>query len=240
MSSDTVSTDHVAATPAAGPSRGGSLRFNALGGIGFVALQMVSIVLEGTPPRTDAPAADIAAYFRDHAGSIKGAELVGAIGVIALLAWLVGWWQMSHDGEDVGRMTVATAALGVTLTLALLHGALLATAALRAEALGPQTLPLFTLSYVVILTGGVGLVAFLALAAGVNHRVHAFPRWTDAVAVISAAAFLVGTIGTASTATALEVFGYVSFLAWCVWIIATAVSMWRGPARFSPPPASST
>ena len=153
------------------------LRRSAIGGIVFVVLQLVSIVLEGTPPRTDAAAADVTAYFRQHAGSIEVAELVGALAMIGLLWWLVGWWRVAHNGanDEAACVTVASIALSIALTLALLHGALFATASLRADALGSQTLGLFILSYVVILTGGVGLFAFLTLAASVNRRTRRFP-----------------------------------------------------------------
>src|SRR2546429_7583587 len=59
----------------------------ALAGLAFVVLNVAGTLAAGSPPATDAPAAKVAAFFRDNASVIKAEQLLGALGVVALFWW---------------------------------------------------------------------------------------------------------------------------------------------------------
>ncbi len=224
----------VTANPIPVPEGASGPRGAAVGGVMFVLLSVTSAFLPGAPPATDASAAKIAAYFRDHAGAVKAQQFIGGLGVIALLWWFGSLWRMMSraEGERPRLSVVAAASLVAGVTLAMLSGALTAAAAIRIGSIGEGSQLLWTLSMVVISTAGFCISTFLVAVCLLNHRTGIAPAWTNYLGGAAALAFLVGSLGSATDANAVNVFNFVAFLAWSVWIVAVSVSMWRRtPAR---------
>jgi hypothetical protein len=208
-------------------------RYAAVGGIVFVVMNVIGALLPGSPPAADASAAKITEYFKDHTGAIEAAQIFLGVGVIGLVWWFGSLWRMMVRAED-GRprmAVVALLALSATAGLALLSGALTSATALRIDDVGGGSRFFYLLAGVIIATTGFGVVAFLGAVCALNYRTNFMPQWITYLGWLVAAGFLGGSLGSASDNTAFLVLGFISFLAWCVWIISVSVVMWRGESR---------
>jgi len=210
-------------------------RWAAVGGLVFVATNVVGAFLPGTPPATDDPSAKITKFFADHDTAIKVQTLLLGIGVVGLLWWFGSLWRMMSraEGERPRLTVVAAVALGLSGAVAMSAAAMTATAAFRVSELGDGTAVFFTLSNVLFGLAGFAIVAHLAAVSALNFEKKFMPAWVNIIGWIAAAAFLVGTLVIVSDANAFATFGLISFLAWCVWILAVSSFMWRGSAASS-------
>ena len=68
----------------------------------------------------------------------------------------------------------------------------------------------------------------LSAVCALNYRTKFLPMWTSYLGWLAAAGFLFSTGGSASGRNVFGVTGFVSFLVWCVWILAVSTFMWRG------------
>lgn len=206
-------------------------RSAAVGGFLFVVLNVIAAFAPGTPPASDASAARIAAYFRDHGGAVKAQLLLGGIGIAALLWWSGALWRIISRAEDGGPRLAVVAAVSLTtgLTLALVSGIATSTAAIRLGS-GDTAQLLFGMSLVAIAAGGIAIAAFLVATGVVTYRTQVVPRWTSYLGWAAALAFLVGGIGTVTDSNAVNLIGLAAFLIWCVWIVVMSVFMWRDGA----------
>lgn len=200
----------------------------AIGGFAFAFLTLSAIGIQrGESPASNAPAATVAAFFRDHAGRIKLSEAVAAAGLGALIWWFAAVWRIVRSEEQSALPIVAAVGLGVGLALGFVDITFTGTAALGASSLGNSELQLLNqASIVAILLSGFGIGAFVAATCMVNVRIQAFPAWTNYVGFVSAAGWFVGaTAVTATSSAAVLSAGYAAFVVWCVWIVALSVSM---------------
>src|SRR6185369_13465006 len=119
-------------------------------GVVFVVTSVASTFLPGAPPASDASAAKVAAYFQDHTGAIKAQQLVGAVGIVALLWWAGALWRFLSRAEGgQPRLTVVAAlSLVAGLALAMLNGVLNSTAAIRVDAANEFSHLLWSMSLV--------------------------------------------------------------------------------------------
>jgi hypothetical protein len=210
-------------------------RYAAVGGIVFVVLTVIGALLPGSPPASDASAAKIVKFFRDNAGAIQAAQVFGGAGIIGLIWWFGSLWRMMVRAED-GRPRMAVVALvglGVGAAMVLVSGAISSATALRINDVDVQSRFLYLLAGVLIATGGFGIVAFLGAVCALNYRTNFMPQWLTYLGWLVAAGFLVGSLGSASDSTAFIVFGFLSFILWCIWIVGTSVVMWRGEGRIA-------
>ena len=147
-------------------------------GFAFVVLNVVGTFLPGSPPASDASTAKIAAYFRDHSGAIKAQLLLGGLGIAALMWWFGALWRILSraEGERPRLAVVAAVSLVTGLTLALLNGAINATAAIRA--VNADTTHLFySFSLVVIAAAGFGIGTLLIATSAVTYRARVTAPW---------------------------------------------------------------
>jgi hypothetical protein len=215
----------------------GSSRTAAAAGFAFVVLNVTGTFLPGVPPASDASAAKVAAYFRDHSGAIKAQQLLGGLGIVALMWWFGALWRVLSraEGERPRLAIVAAIALASGLGIALFSGAITATAAIRVDDVNTTHL-LWSLSLVGFATAAFAIGTFLVAACIVTYRANIAPRWTSYLGWVAAAAFLVGSLGTVSDSNAINSAGLVAFLAWCLWTLALSVVMWRGTTAPSAEP----
>jgi hypothetical protein len=212
-----------------------SSRTAAAAGFVFVVLNVTGTFLPGAPPASDASAAKAAAYFRDHSGAIKAQQLLGGLGIVALMWWFGALWRvLSRAESERPRLAVVAAiALASGLGIALFSGAITATAAIRVDDVDTTHL-LWSLSLVGFATAAFAIATFLVAACVVTYRANIAPRWTSYLGGLAAVAFLVGSLGTVSDSNVINSTGLVAFLAWCVWTLSMSVVMWRG----TPPPSA--
>jgi hypothetical protein len=211
-------------------------RSAAIAGVAFVVLNVAATFAPGTPPASDASAGEVASYFRDHSGAIKAQLLLGGLGIAALMWWFGALWRVLSraEGERPQLAIVAAIALASGLTLALISGAMTATAAIRVDDVETTHL-LWSLSLVGFATAGFGIGTFLVTTCLLAYRADIAPRWTSYLGWAAGLAFLVGTLGTVSDSNVINSIGLVAFLAWCAWILSVSVGLWRGTTAPSAP-----
>jgi hypothetical protein len=226
----TVTTAPIGAqstTTTTGTSKS-AFRTAAGAGIAFVVLDVVGTFLPGAPPASDASTAKIAAYFHDHASGIKGQLFVGTLGIVALLWWFGALWRLLSRIEDERPQLamVAAVSLAVGVVLAIVSTAIITGAAMHAVS-AETTRAMYAISLVTVAAGGIAIAVFIGASCAVLYRSSAVPRWTNYVGLLAALVFLVGGFGTVTDANAVNMLGLVAFIAWCLWILAISVVMWR-------------
>jgi hypothetical protein len=206
-------------------------RTAALGGIAFVALNVVGSLLPGSPPGTDDTAAEIGKYFRDHDSALMIGQALSAFGTIGLAWWFGSLFRRMRAAEGGNPRLSVVALLGLALggATAMASGAVTSAAAMRIDEIGDGGAQLlFALSMTMIGMSAFGVIVFLGAAAALNYRARVFPAWTNYLAWLAAAAFVVGGLSVASDSAAFGTIGFVGFLVWSVWIVAISLLMWRG------------
>jgi hypothetical protein len=225
----TTITENSTTSLRAAPEESPWHRSSAVGGIAFVVLSVTSFLLPGAPPASDASAARVAAYFKDHAGGIKAQNLIGGLAIIALVWWFGGVWHLisraEHDHPRFG--VVGAISLGIGLTLAIVGGVFASTAAIRVESIGEGTQLLWTLSVVAFAGSSIGMSTFLGSMCVFNFRARVLPAWTNYLGALGALAFLGGTSGMATDANLTSVLNNAGFLLWSAWILTVSVVMWQ-------------
>jgi hypothetical protein len=134
------------------------------------------------------------------------------------------------EGERPRLTIVAAVSLAGGVALAMISGAITATAALRIDNSDAILRLLWSFSLVGFATAAFAIATFLIAAGAVSYRTKVMPRWTSYLGWAAALAFLVSSIGTVSDSSVINIFGLVAFLIWCVWILAVSAFMWRGTA----------
>jgi hypothetical protein len=203
-------------------------RTAAAAGIAFVVLSVASTFAAGSPPASDASAAKIAAYFRDHSGGIRSQLLLGGLGLAALFWWFGTLWRTLSRAEHERPRLASVAALGLAIggALALLNGAIVATAAIRVDDVATTHL-FYSFSLVAISAAGIGIGTFLLATSLVTYRTRIMPVWISSLGFVAALAFFGSSLGAVTDAPAIFVLGFVAFFVWCVWIVAVSITMWR-------------
>jgi hypothetical protein len=85
------------------------------------------------------------------------------------------------------------------------------------------------LSSVLLSSSAFGLVAALSAINALSLRTKMLPQWLTYAGMLAAVLFLVGSIGSATDAAAIMIFGLIGFLVWCVWILGVSYEMWKNP-----------
>ena len=145
-------------------------------------LDVVGSFLPGTPPASDASAAKVATYFRDHSSGIKAQLLIGGLGIAALMWWFGTLWRMLSraEGERPRLAIVAAVSLVTGLVLALVSSAINSAVAIHPADVATTYL-FFSFSLIVIAAGGLGIGVFLLAACTVTYRAGLTPRWVSYV-----------------------------------------------------------
>ena len=206
-------------------------KFAALGGVAFVVLNVVGAVGTGSPPDPGKPD-QVAKWFNDHAGAIKLSQFLGVLSVIALLWWFGSLWRKMAIAEGGRYRLSIVAALGLVFsgTMLMAANATLSATALRVDDLQSGATIFYTLSNVLLASAGAGIVTFLTATSVLTLRAKMLPSWMGYLGLLSAALFLVATIGSANDSTAFMLFGLLGFVAWSLWTLGVSFELWKHPA----------
>ena len=218
------------------PSVGALKRWSALGGLLFVALWVIGVVLvfSGQPDSSDPPAKFIA-YFGDsgHRDRIEVGWLVAGIGLFFFLWFLVALREAvrSAEGQETFLSTLVTIGGGVYAAVAF--------AALGLE-VGVKTMSDDTYQhqvypgilhaaddagYVMHATGTAALsVMIVAVTIGLTAS-RAIPRW-------------LGWIGWLAALAALLSIFFLTMFVWLAWLLVLSVVLFLGSETRAPLPAS--
>jgi prepilin signal peptidase PulO-like enzyme (type II secretory pathway) len=133
----------------------------------------------------------------------------------------------AEDGNH--RLSVvALIGLGGSGAMFGVHAAILAAVAINVDDVSADAAKFFlVMSSTVLSMGGAFLVAHLAAVNALAIRTGLLPRWLTVVGLVSAALFLVASLGTAIDSDAVMLFGFGGFIVWLVWILGTSAQMWR-------------
>lgn len=203
-------------------------RTAALGGVLYVALDIVVGVMAGAPPSPAATESEIVSYVADHrAGLAVGLWLFG-LATIPLLWWFGSLWVRMVRAE-AGTPRLAVVSLGGLL----LGGTMAVSSAVVMAALGllpadrDGVVALYTLGAVFLSAAGFGLAAHLVAANLVLARSDDIAVWLVVVGMVSALAFLVSAVlGAVSSDATSNTVSLVGFVLWLVWILGVSYGMW--------------
>ena len=207
-------------------------RFAAIGGVLFVVLNIVGTAATGEPPAPDDSPEKITDWFSDHSGAIKLSQFLGVLSVVALLFWFGSLWRKMSAAEGGRHRLSIVAALGLVFggAMFMVGNAMLSATAMRLDDAGGGATIFYTLSTVLLSTAGGGVFTFLAATSFLALRTKMLPAWMAFVGLLSAALFLVSTIGSASDSSAFMIFGLLGFITWCIWLLAVSFELWKRPA----------
>jgi hypothetical protein len=216
------------------------------GGILFVVMVVVSVVLAGSPPKlTDTPA-KIAKYFVDHGDDIKWSGYVGALSTVFLFWWLGSVWRFLRRAEGaVPRLAVAAVAGAVFGAVMAGASGLVSNAIALRGVVGSGgasgTKFFFTLSWVFTAGSTIGISIFVGSIAIVAVRTRVLPVLLGWFGVLVAIVGLVSAASMASDSDALMVLTLVTLIGFLLFVLVTAIVMLRttgAPAPEGHPAAS--
>jgi hypothetical protein len=205
-------------------------RYGALGGIVFVILLIVSIPMQGSMPDNTDSAAKILKWLQDHHSSIEIAAFLGALSALPIIVWAGSLWSRLHRAGDRQFRLALIAVLGLVVGGAgnLTQSAVTATLALEFRNLtGPTAKFFFILGGASSAAGAIGLATLVLATSVAAFRYRAFPKWVAWLGVLDGILFLVSGYSIATTSGGISFFGFLSFILWAIWIVATAIIMFR-------------
>ncbi len=205
-------------------------KWAALGGVGFVILNVIGIILMGSPPMADDSNEKVYEYFLDKESGIRTSTLLGALSLILLLWWFGTLWRRMAEAETNQNRLSVLSLIGLAGSGALwgVNATIVSAVAMRAEELGPDPTRFFwTLSATVLSFGGAFLVVHLLATNVLALRTGFLPKWNAMLGFVPAALFLVSTYGTMSDGDLPMIAGGLAFITWSIWLLATSFHMWK-------------
>ena len=205
-------------------------KWAALGGVGFVVLNVIGIILMGSPPMADDSNEKVYEYFLDKESGIRTSTLLGALSLILLLWWFGTLWRRMAEAETNQNRLSVLSLIGLAGSGALwgVNATIPCGVAMRAEELGPDPTRFFwTLSATVLAFGGAFLVVHLLATNVLALRTGFLPKWNAMLGFVPAALFLVSTYGTMSDGDLPMIAGGLAFITWSIWLLATSFHMWK-------------
>jgi hypothetical protein len=206
-------------------------RLAALGGVLFVVLFIVGMLMAGSPPAVDDPSDEVVEFFTDNRGAVLTGTFLLGLGVLAMIWFVASLLEaMRRAGED----RLATAAL-ISFVFGFTAGmiAVLVRAALAFSISGivdpDETRALYHLSLVVDALSSVVFAGFFAAVGAAAIRTGVLPRgWGWASGVMGLLVLLAATTwsrdGFWSPGGALFLIVNVAFV---VWVLVTSVLHYR-------------
>ena len=208
-------------------------RYGALAGIVFVVLNIIGSAMMGSPPASDDSNEKVLEWFIDKDSGIKTAGFLGAISVIFMF-WFLGtlWRHMSKAEGGTVRVSVVSAAgligSGALWTAA---AAIQSAVAMRIDTDGAGASGfMYALSAVLMAAAGAFVAAHLLATNLLALRTKWLPSWHAGIGLLAGVGFVVSSAGTMTDSGGVMMIGMISFLIWAVWIILTALQMYRKPA----------
>jgi hypothetical protein len=205
-------------------------KYAALGGIVFVALNIVGTALMGSPPKPNDSNTKIMNWFVDKESGIKTAGFLGALSIIFML-WFMGtlWRHMATAEGGNHRLSVVSIGGLIGGGVAFMSGtAIQSSVALRIKELQEGGVGFFYLMSSVFLGVAGAFIGTHLLATNLLAlRTKWLPSWHAGIGILAGLGFVVSSAGVMTDSGGIMIIGFISFLVWAVWIILTAVTMYR-------------
>lgn len=205
-------------------------RLGLLGGVVFVVLDAVVAVVGGEPPAGAASASEISAYFAEHAAGLEAGLWLFGIAAVALIWWSGSLWRWMVRAEGASARLAVVSVVGLVLAgaLSLAASAVWAAMALHIDAVGSSAPFAYALGALMLAASGFGVATHVLATSVVGWRARALPAWVVGCGALSAAAFIVSGVLTAtSTDEAAKTVGLAGFALWCLWILGVTFRLWR-------------
>jgi hypothetical protein len=205
-------------------------RYGALGGIGFVVLVVASIIVTGGNAMASDSASKIVKYFNDHQDGIKVGAFLSVLASVPIIVWAGSLWARLHRVGDVQNRLALIAVLGLLIGGVgnVTQTAVNAGVALELHTVSPGGVKFFFVLSQTFGAGGLVGIAVLLFATSIAaFRLGAFPGWIGWLGILDGIVFLVAAYSIATTSDAINTLGFVAFILWAIWLIATSVVMYR-------------
>jgi hypothetical protein len=205
-------------------------RLGALAGIAFILLSLIGDFSSGTPPGTDDSAAKIADFFQDHhQGVIASVVLTGIAGpffVWFLAAVVLRLRAVGETAWAVAVFGLALAALGAGVAADAFYGSLARIGTYGDDRLAKSVYQLDGFFTVKSFWFAAGTVLAVGIAAW-----RRLPQWYAMLSIAAAVVCALSGIAVRKTGFLTPLGGLtdLAFLALLVWIVASAVMLWREP-----------
>lgn len=205
-------------------------RAAGFGGILFVLLIIVTVVLSGEPPTTSDRPGEVAKYFADHLDEIRYTGVIGVVMALPLVWWGASVYRMIERATGNARLGVmAVVGLAVGVTAGALSSVILAAAAIDAAALGPGGLRFF---YLVAsnLNGvlGIGGALVSAAIAVAVIRTGVLPKWFGWYAAVASLFQTLMALTVGSTRDAVAGVGFIGLISFPVLVLVLSIFMLQG------------
>lgn len=198
----------------------------AAGGIIGVALFIVAAIVYGSPPMVDDSAQSVTDFFADRRDRVLWAVFLQGLGVLAIL-WFVA--ALVTRMRDAGESRLAAAAFGSFLLVFSVGSVAALTRASLAYSIADEgsdlVLPLYHLTVIFDVVGGLLIAGLWAAVAGATLRTGIFPRWWGWLSVLAALWAIIG-----ATAWARDGFwsptgggSYIGYGVFVAWILVTSI-----------------
>jgi hypothetical protein len=149
---------------------------------------------------------------------------------LPIIVWAGSLWSRLHRAGDRSYRLALIAVLGLLVGGAgnVTQSAVNATLALEFKSLGPDTAKVFfILGMGFSAAGAIGLATLVLATSVAAFRYGAFPKWVAWLGVLDGILFLVSGYAIATTSDGIAIFGFISFILWAIWLLATAIIMFR-------------
>lgn len=209
-------------------------RFDALTGVGFAVVALVSFLLPGPPPKANAPPQKVVSYFTDHRGSILAADFVLFVAALLFL-WFLGALRSYLRAAEGGEGRLSSAAFGggvVGIGLLMAAVGVVNGAAFKVAQAGDQLLVrgLYDVSNGVLTGAAFGFAVLLAASSCSAARSRAFAPWVCWSGSVVAVLQVISGIALFAKSGLFAVGGAFSFIApltALVWVAAVSVVMFQ-------------
>ncbi len=205
-------------------------KFAVLGGVGFVILNVIGVILQGSPPKANDSGDKVLAWFADKESGIRLGGFLGALSIILLLWWFGTLWRRMADAETNQNRLSVLSLIGLAGSGALFaaSAAITSTVALRFDEIPAAEAKFFyTMAGVVLSMSGAFVVVHLVATNVLALRTSFLPKGVALFGLLPAAAFLVSTSGAMSDGDLPMIAGLIGFIGWMLWILATSFHMWK-------------
>ena len=202
----------------------GSHRSTAILGTAFAAVFVAVFALGGESPEETAPAADVIAYFQDHASQVRLGAFVLVIAAVLLL-FFAGGLREALEGDQgsapgKGLPTVAFGgAVAYAMSLAVMAVSALALVTAADSGNPDAVTTLNILDNKTFLLFMVGLSAMMLGTGLPGLQAAVLPRWLGWVSIV------LGVLAPAGPG------GFAAFFAFPFWVVAVGVGLARRSAE---------
>lgn len=209
-------------------------RAAGFGGILFVVMVIVSVLLPGEPPMVNDSAKDIAKWFTENDDAIRYAAMIGILATLPLVWWAAALYRLLERGTGNARLGVMVA-IGVAIgaaasgVSAVVYSAVAIVGPLGTGGLA-ETRLLYLVGTNVNSLIGIGTALAVGAASAGILRSGMMPKWIAWWGGLVVVLSLAGSFVAMSTRDAVMLASFLSFLAFAIWLLAVSVVMLRRPA----------